>query len=312
MTNASSPRSNLQRRRHRRRGYSLVVVMGLMTIALAVSYSMLRTQSTTANIQSNSGRVADARQAAITGMNFALRKIHEEDWQGVDVPLAEWLDTSESFQVTFQTGDDSLTSDDPNYAEYPFRLTIISNGYAHDPSNHDVFAKHQVRAVVQLVRRAFSEQPSTWSEIQDYTVYQWNPNRYWYLQFPVRIEGPTMMQGVPYFCREYPDDRDALSQYLTDLRSMNLEGRGDFRPLSGPLSMSIDRDWFGELSKIETQLGVQVKDVDLNLTACPVAHPGEVNTYRLYPGGAEYNIPILDSTLRPQTRLTGLYLPAPE
>ena len=57
------------------------------------------------------------------------------------------------YEVTFSTGDPLLLPGNANYAEYPYRLTITSTGYAEDPSDPDMRAIHRVRSVVQLARR---------------------------------------------------------------------------------------------------------------------------------------------------------------
>src|SRR5438552_3178588 len=73
--------------RRRRRGVSLLLVLGLVAIALATSYALLRTQATSMQLQGNAGRQVDARQAAFAGLSAALRRMHEPDWGGVAVPL---------------------------------------------------------------------------------------------------------------------------------------------------------------------------------------------------------------------------------
>src|SRR5678815_690669 len=47
-------------------------------------------------------------------------------WAGVGVTLSANVTPNSWYEVTFTTGDEKLTAGDPNYAEYPFRLTIES------------------------------------------------------------------------------------------------------------------------------------------------------------------------------------------
>ncbi len=283
----------MARRVRSRQGMATIMVLVLMSIALAVSYSMLRNQATTAKVTDNLSRTVDARQAAITGMNTALRVIHDEDWEGVDSDLGRWLNQHEWFQVSFETGDASLHEDHPDRHEYPFRVTIVSTGYAVDPADSNVRAEHTVKAVVQLVRRRLSETPSNWDDLQNYTVYQW-ANKNVYVQPPVRIEGPVRQTGRLYLSHEYPDDDSARERYLSDLQRMNLDGIGDFRPYTGPLDLRYRRNKRSTLTLLRSTLGLETHDFSAS-TSAPMTHPGTVLTYRLYPGGKEYEIPRIQS-----------------
>ena len=108
----------LQRKYVSRRGMTVILVLGLLAITLSLSYAMLRTQTTSARIQSNQKRRMDARQAAITGMQVALRRMHEASWAGVDVPLSGTLGTGVGYRVTFATGDATLTNRPVDRSDY--------------------------------------------------------------------------------------------------------------------------------------------------------------------------------------------------
>ena len=86
----------------RRRGMAIVMVLGLLAITMAMSYSMMRSQATNAQIQYNSTRVGHARQAALAGLSTGLRKMHQDDWAGVDSQLTGWLSSTESYSVVLQ------------------------------------------------------------------------------------------------------------------------------------------------------------------------------------------------------------------
>ena len=62
---------------------AIIVVLGLISIAMALSYTMMRTQGTTLKIQQNSRRRADARQAALSGLMAGLGHMHQANWTGV-------------------------------------------------------------------------------------------------------------------------------------------------------------------------------------------------------------------------------------
>ena len=156
-----------------RRGVSILFVLALVSMTLALSYAALRTQATNEQTERNSSHRATARQAAMTGMSVALRTISQPTWGGVDAGLSGNLGDGSTYAITFQTGDVSLAVGDPDYAEYPYRLTITSTGSVVDPANPKIQATHQVRSVVQLVRRKLLDTPAVWSTMQPYSVYQW-------------------------------------------------------------------------------------------------------------------------------------------
>ena len=114
--------------RHARRGVTIVVVLGLIAMTIALSYAMIRTQAMSVQIQQNLDRRSSARQAAITGLTIAIRKMHDADWEGIDSVVASRLGDNDGFSASYATGDASLSEDDPDYDEYPFRVTITSIG----------------------------------------------------------------------------------------------------------------------------------------------------------------------------------------
>jgi len=288
---------------------AMVVVLGLLSITLALSYSMLRTQVNCVQIQSNSLRRSSAKMAAMAGIQAALRSISEPDWAGVDVPVTGNLSNSESYSVTIETGDASLTPSHPDYAEFPYRLTLLSTGLAQDTVDSNQQSTHQLRVVVQLVRRKLADPPSGWSQVVPYTVYQWSSRNVDY-ELPVRIEGPSYLQGRLRLCHRYPDG-DAKSQYLGDLETMRTAGHPDHRPFDGPLYLPFSRN--PDRSLLVNELNLSVNNITASSSA-PFSHPGEISTYRLYPGGQEYQPQSLSSSLSnatlgpdPETNPLGVY-----
>ncbi|MCA9141443.1 MAG: LamG domain-containing protein [Planctomycetaceae bacterium] len=179
-------------------------------MTLALSYAMLRTQATIEQTERNSSHRATARQAAMTGMSVALRTINEPTWGGVDTGLSGSLGDGSTYAVSFETGDASLAVSDPDYSEYPYRLTINAIGSVVDPANPQIQSTHRIRSVVQLVRRKLSDAPSNWSTIKPYTVYQWGTGsgREVDIEFPVRINGPVYFQNRINYLSDYPNDGD--------------------------------------------------------------------------------------------------------
>jgi hypothetical protein len=277
----------------RRRGMAVLLVLGLLAITLAVSYAALRTQGTTNSMARNSGRALDARLAAESGLAAAMHQISDNSWQGVDVGLTGDVSDDSWYEVSFTTGDAELLPGDPNYAEFPYRLTITSTGYAEDPANPDVRAIHRVRSVVQLARKRLVADPANWNSLTSYTVYQWG-NRATQIQEPVRINGPAHILGTLYLSAEYPSYAAARTRYLQDLNAMRLAGRGDHRPFSGPLTIAYSRN-AANLTPLQTWLGLTTTDTTAATTA-PLTFPGDVASYRLYPGGKTYEPPVLQDS----------------
>src|SRR5262245_3023613 len=166
----------------------------------------------------NNSRALDAREAARSGLAAALRKISENGWSGVGTPLSANITPYTWYDVTFTTGDEKLTSGDPKYGEYPFRLTIDSLGYASDPMDPTVRSSDHSRCVVRLVRRALVSDPANWSSLTSFTVSQW-ANQNVNVQFPVRISGPTKIWGKVQLATEYPAITTQRDRYLSDLNA---------------------------------------------------------------------------------------------
>lgn len=193
-----------------RSGVSVILVLALLSMTLALSYAMLRTQATVEQTARNSNHRSTARQAAMTGMSVALRSINEPNWSGVEVNLSGDLGDGSTYSVAFETGDQSLQVSDPDYAEYPYRLTITATGRVIDPANPQIQATHQIRSIVQLVRRKMSDAPSNWSTIKPYTVYQWGTGsgREMDIESPLHIAGPVYAQNRINYLVNYPNDGD--------------------------------------------------------------------------------------------------------
>src|SRR3954453_17646468 len=96
--------------RRRPRGFAVVLVLGLLAITLAISYATLHGQGTTTQLAQNNSRAIDARVAAQSGLAAALRKISENAWNGVDVPISANITNHSWYQVTFTTGDAKLAT----------------------------------------------------------------------------------------------------------------------------------------------------------------------------------------------------------
>jgi hypothetical protein len=280
--------------KHRRGGMTVIVVLGVISITLALSYAMLRSQVTSVAIQSNLERNNAARQAAYAGVSAALRAMHKISWGGIDVPLTQNLADNQWFDVAFETGDPSLTSSSSDYAEFPYRVTINSTGFASDPAQPDVRSTYKVRAVVQLIRKKLTDAPAVWNTIRQYTTYQWSGN-VGFVEFPVQVSGPVWTQNQLVFSSDYPTDAGSRTLYLSDLNGLRLAGFGDHRPFTGPINTPHSKQGATTLSLMQTNLGLTVNNI-ATATGQPFAFPTSTSSYQLYPGGKTYNIPVIQST----------------
>ncbi len=287
-------RKTIQTKRQRR-GMAVIVVLGLLAITLSLSYALLRTQGTAQLIARNSSRQLDAKLAAEAGLAAALRKIHEDGWAGVSSTVSANVDANTSYFVEYTIGDAALTTTDPNYAEYPFRVTITSTGTATDATQTSMQTNYRLQAVVQLVRRAFrSSNPTGWSNYLTPTIYQWSSSDA-HLNFPLRIEGPTTFLGRLRLCTNYPGTIATHDLYLKDLNSLRLASGVDDRPLNSTVTLGTTSQLADVTSSLTGSLGLSTASSSAS-TAAPLTRPGSVTTYQLYPGGMSYAIPSITST----------------
>lgn len=189
--------------RQRRPGIAVVIVLALLSITLAMSYAMIRTQSTASQIERNMHRSGSARHAALSGLAIGVRKMHAADWQGVGVAVSGTLSENESFIVTYETGDANLTAADSDWSEYPFRVTVKSVGIAFDPLDSTYKSEYSAEAVVQLVRKNRTANPAHFTASQAFTTYLWGTQTN-SIEMPVSFGGSTHIQGPLELCAAMP------------------------------------------------------------------------------------------------------------
>jgi hypothetical protein len=235
------------------------------------------------------------------------------DWGGVGSVLNGNVSATESYSVTFTTGDPSLTSSDPDWEDYPYRVTIESTGYALVPSQSAVPASHTMRAVVRLVPTDLVDEPTDWPLLQQYTVFQEDTGKDFVVELPCRIEGPVRSQGELIIAAEAPNTSGSRGKYLMDLEALRQGGHGDYRPLDGPVELPAigNGDGVNRLGKLGVTANTNFSVTSL---ASDWVKPTGFTTYRLYPGGESYSIAAIGSTLAdttlepdPLTNPLGLY-----
>lgn len=274
-----------------RRGMALLLVMGLLSIGVVLSLALTYGQGTTLRVQSNGNRRDNARQAAITGLTAALGKMHRTGWAGTGTTLAGTVSSTDTYTVAFTAGDDSLTAASTSYSEFPYRVTLLSTGYATDPSNSASPGTYRVRAVVKLVPRALSSEPSFWTTARTFTTFQADDDDF-RVDVPVRFQGSTRIQGELRLAESYPSSGN--TQYFSDLKLLNDAG-SDYRPFTGPVTLPYSASSSTNLGKLTTQLQITTSDVaastnDLTLSSWQT-------TYKLYAGGPSYTMQTVSSSL---------------
>jgi hypothetical protein len=295
-----------------RRGISVVVVLAILAVTLASSYAIMRSQFVSNRIQQNSNRHGLARQAAMIGLSVAMRSMEQSGWGGVNTTLTGTLNSQDSYSATFTAGDDSLTSASANYAEYPYRVTIVSTGTSVDPLNSQSKATHKVRAVVRLIPRKLNTAPSDLATIVNYTWYQ-TANDTFTFQIPLRVQGKVRVQGVVALTGDYSWSSSISDEYLDDLDRMRSNGYPDDRPFNGPLELSFTTNNGTVRNWLTNTVGVSLISNSATGMSAQWIFPGSIGTYRLYPGGPSYNVPSAPSTIsttlqaNPTTNPAGLF-----
>lgn len=285
-------RSSRLRRMISRPGMAVMMVLLLLSLTLALSYAMLRTQTQVELLQNNFDRRLSARLAAQAGMAKALQAMNEADWEGVTSSVTGALDSQTNYSASYATGDRSLTTDSADYAEYPFRVTVTSTGTAVDQDNSAITATYTVQAVVQLIRKRFYSAPAGWSGLQNYTVMQWNSSRSSVVQTPMQITGNVYYRAIPTLFANYPVGTTPRSSYLTDLNAMRSDGYGDHRPFTGTVTLPSTTTAANQ-ALLSSNLATTLVTHSSTSNNAPVSHPGNVESYRLYPGGKSYPVPDL-------------------
>jgi hypothetical protein len=298
----------------RRRGMALLLVLLLLSLTVGLSYAAMRSMSTAGMIQRNSDRRASARQAAITGLAMALKKMHRSNWSGVDTSLSGSLNSTDSFVVTYATGDPSLAS---NNSDIPYRVTLLSTGYSADSQQTQAVASYRVRGVVRFIPRKLAAEPASWTSMMDYTAFQWKSGDFRW-EPPMRIEGrvrvqATMFPALMYAWWEFFTGGKARVQYLKDLNAMNSAAKCDWRPFTAKITLRESAQILDTMTVLNTYLGLASEDCSDSMIS-DMTYASAISRYQIYPGGKTYTIPQLPSSIQnvtyqsdPATNPAGLF-----
>ena len=164
---------------------------------------------------------------------------------------------------------------------WPFRVTMQAVGTASDPAHPTTAAYHGITAVLQLVPRQLTTEPTNWSTMVGYTVYQYTQDNF-QLQLPCQVAGNVWLQGTLTLESDYPPYNSGQNQYLTDLNSMQFFGYGDNRPLNGTVYLPYSKTASSTLSQVGL-LGISTVNTSPS-TVSGWSFPGSITSYQLYPG----------------------------
>jgi hypothetical protein len=286
-------------RRRPRRGIAAFVVLLLLSITLALSYASMRTQAVNVEIFRNSLIRPVARQNAITGLTLAMKQMTLSTWTGTETTFSGTLSPYDSFQVTYTTGDPSLTSGSSSYSDYPWRVTLLSTGYSADPINPTKTASYQVRAVVHLVPRALQTEPTNWSTMLAYTAYQTQGYGTFEVSIPSQIQGAVNIQCQTGMSREIWSNSTIRTRYYDDLNPLRNSQNLDWRPFTGNVSIA---NWFNVIQYSDTPTLLTALGLASTNTGMPSGNGwnpvGTTSTYRLYAGGKQYQVKSVSGSLQ--------------
>ncbi len=316
-TDKRRPAGRHGRYRCGRRGMSLLIVILLLAMTLGLSYAAVRSQHTAVMIHHNFDRREAARQAAVTGMTLAIKKMHTAKWAGVDTTLTGTVGDYESYAVTYTTGDPAFYDrettlddwenpdyDDP-YFDEPYRVTLEATGYAQDRDNPSAIATYKIRAVMRLIPRAIPDEPNGFDDLTNYTLCQWTLSFVGILNGPFQVKGPTRLRSPLELSREINWNSERW-EYSEDLTELQAGGGPDWRPFTDNVYLPSLLQYFDSIYKLQSKLGVSF----INKSYWGEYSWQSLNsltTYQLYPGGKKYQI-----TELPQALVNTQYLPDPQ
>lgn len=305
-----------------RRGMSLLVVMVAVSSSLVLTYSFLRTQTTSLRISQNGIHQDLALQAAQTGASIALETMQSTDWEGVESIIERKLisnsDGTSSFEVTFNPlkpkDGEPLPSDAALY------LVVKSKGIWQSASDEKQIVEKWVKVVVKLQPRLpgrtigsgdsavatdMAPNPGDYDEIQSYSLFAERGSKSLVLDPGDRIDGRIWVKSRVELYNDPNWSSSVRDQVLGDIGTQytsTIDGRLVLRhphPLAGEIvfggwpSSSNRRD----LARIGTPWSVSQTTPEY-----PKIDWKEWRTYRLYEGGFEYESDEIRWTLSNATK----------
>lgn len=286
-----------------RRGIATLVVLLLISVSMALSYAVMRSQTTALKIHQNATRqtelIQGARSAACRGLQEALDEMRLADWasddRGINTILSRPIGNRLRYVATYAVGDPELQSGDDDYYLHPYRVTVVCTGYAGDPDRPTHEKSHRVQAVVQLVPQKLAGAASGWDEVLEHTISQYRYGSF-DVDVPLRIAGDLRVRGEMEIGRELDWDGSERWWYLKGLKDLAEQGNPDYRPISGVVRWDGSAQLAETHGLITTALNGKVEYVSGSQEFYPPS-TSSLARYRLYPGGKEYTAQIVSERL---------------
>lgn len=273
-----------------RQGAAVLVVFLLTGLAVAYAYAALRIQTIQHAIIRNVLLESTARQGAVTGLFLALKQMHHSWWTGVDTTYSATINEGVQVTASYLQGDPNLTSTDPRWQEYPYRIRIEVTAQATSPSSAAVRCQKRLGMVVRLVPRQVNPTPAGWSELISHTLCQWRAG-ICQLQTPFRVEGPVRLREKLDIANTIDWSTSARWDWCWSLRSLYWQGQGDFRPFMDTVYLPFSRQQSGTVALLTQAIGVTAIDTGVSAVYSWASVPRTFR-YSLFPKGKVYDIPL--------------------
>jgi hypothetical protein len=271
----------------------VLVVLALVSIALGVTYALLRSQSAMTHIPKNAIFRSSARQAAVSGLAIGMRTMSRSTWSGANSTITGTLDGQSSYTVTFSPGDPTLAATDINQA---FRVTLASTGVTINPDVSSQPVSFRARAVMRLAPKQLNTEPMNWPTLLQYTVAQIGSSPQFFIDPPAQVQGTVRVEGQFGMGSDIAMSVTQFQRFYGDENAMRQAGVSDCRPLTGAVSIRSGAVDAQTSSYLTSQLGLTLTTITpSNSTALPV--PSQLTTYQIYPGGPTYQVTAVGSSL---------------
>jgi len=283
----------------RRSGFILLIVLLAIISAMALTYVVASTSRLSMRKVRNAQLRDLAEAAAETGLSVGLSRMCSSSWGGVGSRFTGNCSETQSFEVTYEHGDPTIGPESPEWADYPYRVTIRATGKAWHSGEPNYPAIYQRNWVVQLIPRAVAPEPSDWSTILNYTFYQTTATDS-SVNIPALVVGKCRFQHRLDVASGYPTYNPRIT-YMSDLYAMKTVGYGDWRTFRGPLYLPYNVQSPLVMDLLMNRLRVSVNHLSASLPGSSLALQKDLESYQLYPGGQNYTIPQLGSSLENTT-----------
>ena len=268
-----------------RSGYGAVLVLLVIALVSGLSIAMLRSLRTMHAQMRNLNLQAEAQTAAMSGLEHALMRMGQADWEGPNSNYSLALDSTIGFDVAYAYNT-SLSEADEDYWQQPYRVDVAVTGYAvfdgrkiqYQVIADALLTDVQLNSISDFALNLPSETVSVTSDSQDLA-------RQSHLGFWNQINGSTYSHaGIRIWDTVEESYR---VDFLNEMTSNLWEG---YAPLTGRcdvVSNVID----GSFADAVAILVLDLFQVSQATGGSKYSAVGE--SYQIYRGGPVYQIPTL-------------------